>query len=403
MKYGLILIVTLLFFSGCNTTSTQSNTDVNTGSTVGYLVDANVSGVDYYGINCDKSISGVTGYDNNLSGKFIYNYGCEYIEFKIGSIILGNIKVDDINKTDHIVFITDLVERDRNDTNNVNVVNILRVLQTLDDDEDPFNGIYITDEMKKKIKHRLNYHLEDNLTNEQDLQNILDYNDINRTLVTSIKSLVHFEDTLRGYNIDVDTVPPYKPYLSQLVKSTSNSRTYVELNGEKNSKICVNNSCDTNVTISLYENLYLDANGYKLLELDTNMSNSILDPFSDFNITLVDDQNNTSEGFAFSIFKDSDQPKIRHNSIVNGLFTKTINSNETYIADLNITDRSLDNNLTLHYEIRGDDKDKISYTQPSTLSLYFKETQAVGTYNFILHVEDEAKHQVDVNFTITVQ
>lgn len=403
MKYGLILIIAIIFLTGCNTTSTQNNTDVNTQSTIGYLVDANVSGVDYYGINCDNPISGVTGSDNNLSGKFVYNYSCEYIEFKIGSIILGNIKVDDINKTDHIVFITDLAEKDRDDTNNSNVINVLRILQTLDEDENPFNGIFITEEMKKKVKHRLNYHLEDNLTSEQDLKGILTNNDINRTLISSIKSLVHFEDTLRGYNIDVDTVPPYKPYLSEIIKSTSNSRTHVELNGEKNSKICVNNSCDANSTMSLYENLTLDNNGYKLLELDTNMSDSALNPFDDFNITLIDDQNNTSEGLTFSIFKDSDQPKVRHNSIVNGIFSKTINSNETYIADLNITDRSLDHNLTLHYEIRGEDKDKISYTQPSTLSLYFKETQAVGTYSFILHVEDEARHQVDVNFTITVQ
>lgn len=390
--YKLVLTITIFsFFSGCNsTTSSATETEVNTQSTVGYLIDANVSGVEYEGINCEEPVSGITGSDDNKSGVFVFNYSCESLEFKIGGVTLGDILVTDINTTDYKVFITDLADKDRNDTNNSSVKNIVRLLQTLDDDEYPFNGIFITKQMRDKVVHTETMKLENENYSETDLANILVKNDINRTLVTSIKALVHFEDTLRDNGVVVDTVPPYQPYIESLPKATKNDKTYLEIHGEKNAYVYLN---------GVTTNQRLDDNGtLEELELDTNITIYPRNTFVEYNLTLVDDQNRSSEPLEIRLFMDTQEPSI-DNLVSNAVNAKTITAPSKYIMDFEVTDNSLDFNLSLTYEILGEHKDYFRFVSSA---LYFIEEPTAGVYNIGIKVIDEAKHEDDANLTITV-
>jgi hypothetical protein len=386
MHFLYIVSFVILFFTACEVDSQDTNTQTNSQTSTAVLVDENVSGVQYY---CDNEYLGLTGGDDNVSGKFSYKNNCNAIVFKIGEITLAEMKPIDINNDD-IVYITDLVGKDRNDTNNTSVKNVIRLLQTLDDDNDPRNGIFITQEIRDSITQRLNYPISDELISEQDLQNTLIDNNINKQLIPSINALVHFENVLRDDNIPVDTVAPFKPYLSTNILATSDYQTYIDINGEESTKILLNN-IDTNKS--------LDKNGYYgEFKLDTNLSNNT---FGEYNISLKDDYNHTSEQLILRILMDTKDPKFEG---INQRFDEnniTITEVTKHITDLNITDNSLEYNLTLQYEITGDHKELVELNTTS-LSLDFISVPSNGTYKFNVHVTDEALHENFAKFNVIV-
>lgn len=374
IKYIFISLILVLFIS-CG-----SNTSTSSPNYTGYLVDSRVSGVEY---TCNN-ISGITKED----GSFTFNYSCDEITFKLGNIILANMKISSV-KTDNIFYITDITQRsNRNDTNNIPVKNITRLLQSLDDDNDPRNGINITQNIRDNIVTNIPYEIGSDKINEQDLQNIVKEADPSKTLISDTKALVHFEQVLRDNNIYVDTVPPFKPYLSNNIISTPSDITIIDIHGEQNTKIYLN---------GIYTNKDINKDGiYNDFELDTS---HIKNTFKEFNLTLVDDTNKTSEILQLRIFKDTDD--IGNKDKLPASNT-TINSPEQFIYDIDITDNSTSYGLDLVYKIEGDDKDLFEIDTTNGYLSFKNPSIAGNTYNIKLTVSDLAYHSVSKDINITV-
>jgi len=364
-----------VFLSSCinSNTKTKSNSVISTG----YLVDANVSGVEYI---CND----ITGF-TNMDGSFEFNYECDYITFKIGSLILAEMSTSKV-RNDNIFYIGDIAQKDaRYDTNNTSVKNITRILQTLDDDKNPENGINITSIIRDNITNNIPAHLSSENINESDLENIImDANLSKDDLVSPIKALVHYEQTLRDNNILVDTVPPYKPYLDEDIYAISNDFAFININGEKNTNIYLN-GIDTNLT--------LDSSGFhKDFKLITNGET---DKLYDYNITLKD-TSSFSENLSLRIFKDTVDPKYTFSN------PSAITSPDTNVTTIVATDNSLNEpyNLSLTYEISGTHANLFEIDSNGLLT--FKNSSVAGTYNINIEVSDLADHSIDGDIIITV-
>jgi hypothetical protein len=372
----IFLVLTILIFSSCDSSSTKAKS--YSTNQIGYLVDANVSGVEYY---CDD-LNGLTASD----GSFIFNYSCDDIAFKIGSITLATMKISNV-KDDHIFYITDITQRSsRADTNNTAVKNISRLLQTLDDDSNPENGINITQSVRDNITNNLSYEIQSTNISETDLENIIKDANLTKELVSPIRALVHVEQILRDHNISADTVPPYIPYVDNEILATNNDITTINLNGEKNTKIYLD---------GIYTNKTLSSEGkYKNFELNTSHDKNT---FRSFNITLVDDTNKMSKALVLNMFKDTDDLGNKDTFPPSDI---TINSSTNIVYnDLNITDNSTDYNLSLVYTISGKDKDLFDI---NSTTLYFKSNPLPNTYYINLTISDLANHQISKDINITV-
>ena len=373
----IFLISILILISGCNFDDSRSSS--KSVKATGYLLDSKVSGVEYY---CNN-IQGIT--DKN--GAFKFDYSCNYISFKIGSVTLAEMSTLNINK-DKLFFITDITEQQsRADTNNTSVKNITRLLQTLDDDYNPENGINITKQTRDNISNTVNLNISNKNINEDDLKNIVIDAGLNRELVSPIKALVHFEQTLRDNNIHVDTVPPYLPFLSKNILATANDKTYIDINGEKNTKLYLN---------GIYTGYILDKDGiHDSLELDTS---GLKNKFYDFDITIKDDANQTSEVLHISIFKDTDD-------ISPYIFPKDINitSPNKEVIDLNITDNSEDYGLSLDYELSGLHASYFEVNSTNGKVSFKNDSVAGNTYQLTITVSDKSNHKRSGDLEVIVK
>ncbi len=140
-KYSfLALFLMLLLGSGCDVSSTTEKPDEVSG-TVGYLVDAPISGVRY---ECGSRL-GTT----NAEGKF----QCVTlpVHFSVGTLLLGSI----IEFTDDSkVYPQDLLNIERSNFTDSRLIIITRFLQSLDDDGSYEDGINIPTSISDKF---LNY------------------------------------------------------------------------------------------------------------------------------------------------------------------------------------------------------------------------------------------------------
>jgi len=374
----LLLTSVIFIYNGCN--SSSSSTSSSNSLIKAYLVDSNVSGVEYY---CNDDIQGIT--DKN--GAFYFDYSCNTIEFRIGTITLASMDTKYIKK-DNIFYLTDITQQPtRSDTNNTSVKNIARLLQSLDDDYNPSNGINITEQTRENITKTIPFNISNENINDVDLKNILLDANINNELISELRALVHVEQTLRDNNISVDTVPPYKPYLTTNIISTSNDLTYIDLNGEKNSKIFINN---------IYTNKNLSQNGtYSNFELNTSGYKNL---FYDFNITLKDNTNKTSPTLSLSIFKDTDDLNpYTFPSIVN------VSSPSKEVLDINITDNSQDYGLLLNYNLSGVDAQYFDINN-SNGKLTLKNDSISGKqYNLNISVSDQSNHKRSADIIVKIQ
>lgn len=108
----------------------------------GYFIDSPVAGLSY----TSGSQSGFTGTD----GSFTYEVG-QPVTFKLGNMILGSVTVDKNNR----IFPVDLVSNATDETH-ANVSLMARVLQTLDSDQDPSNGITISEATRSAVRTVIN-------------------------------------------------------------------------------------------------------------------------------------------------------------------------------------------------------------------------------------------------------
>ncbi len=337
-----------------------------------YFLDSKISGVHY---QCDNGgVLKTTGID----GSFSYDNTCANITFSLNNkVILGTISVANI-PSDYKLYITDFAGNSRTDTTTQYVKNLARLLQSLDSDENPKNGITIA---SNNITSSLTINSS---TTPTTLQDILSLQYPTRTLLSELCAIVHLEEVLKDNGFYVDTVPPCKPRLALDINATSNDKSYIELIGEKNTKIYLN-GVDTNLT--------LDSDGrYYDFELNTPIKRGT---FDDFNITFVDSTGKISEALMLHILNDTDQPLITNFPSNNSI---TIPTGNTAITTFNTTDDSSTYGFSLSYEVLGTDKDLFNITNNGILTL--KSATSTRPLSIQIKVKDKANHYDIKSLTI---
>ena len=379
-KYLFIIFISMFIIS-CS----QSDVNTNKNEDIGYLIDAKVSGVQY---ECNN-IQGIT----KIDGSFNFDYVCDEIVFKIGAITLASIPSSQI-PFDNKFFISDIIDNnERNDSNNTSVKNIIRLLQTLDEDMNPENGIHISKTTRNNIQDTSAHKISSPLISETDLENIIKDSDLNRTLVSPIKALVHFEQTLRDNNIHVDTVPPYKPSLQKtLLASSKEDNIFVNIIGEKNTYIYLDGN-NTNLKLNkfgIFEDFTLNISG------DSNI-------FYDFNISLKD-EHLMSETLQLHILKDREDIEKYDNFSFSASYDINLSEGNTSVFKIKIKDDSEDHNLSLIYKITGNDKDLFDVNSSSKMLYFLNDINNIETriHKIQIRVSDEADHfiqsgDIDIN------
>lgn len=340
-----------------------------------------------------KFYEGFTG--EHGDGVFIVKTNCPELEFSLigtngSKIILNTISTSFFDSNNYKLFITNLAGAATTDTNNQRVKNIARLLLSLDNNQNEKDNIDINSSLLDNTLGLIGSTIDEN-TNINDLNAVVQKQFPERELISELCAIVHLERTLKKHNFNIDTVPPCKPKLVYEINSTSNNVTYVELEGEGNTNIHLNN-VDTG--------LDLDENGNFLeFRLSTPIE---LNSFDEFNISLVDSKGQRSEIKTVKIFNDPDQPYF--NSL-----PSTINSSSTNILDLNVSDTSKDHNLSnfsklkLKYEILDNNisghRNNFEIDENGTLK--YKNNVSSGTYYVKIKVSDEVLHFVEANLTIT--
>ncbi len=271
----------ILFLSGCQSGSSDySNTSINNTSS-GYLVDANITGVEYS--NKDTNIRGTT----DSSGKFTF-VDNSTLTFNIGGLKLGELNTKNI-KSDKIIYPTDLLGLDRNETNNTKTIKLIRMLQSLDNDNNPYNGIEINSTIATQLQNSTLDFTNDSLTIE-DINTTL--SDLNKTLISEVDALIHYEYTLQSNGLAVDTIAPLKPIILTTIPNQIITESFdLNISGERGTTIFVNDINTTNK---------IDINGSKIITLDTTGVNGN----KHFSIKLKDDAGFYSEDVNLTLYKN---------------------------------------------------------------------------------------------------
>lgn len=323
---GLMLISLIItLFSGCDW---DENNTLLQADIKGQLVDSHISGVSY---TTSSGKTGVTDHD----GYFIYSLEDTTITFNIGNLKVADFNLSAIN-TDHKILPADLVGVDRNNSTDVNVLKLIRLFQSLDDDNNPYNGINITDSIKNGIV------IENNVSdiNITTLNSIVDTT--GKSFKSELNSKAHYEEILRDVFLlsYVDTIAPVIPTLSIDINSTAQSSTIVEVNGEVGSTIYIN-GIDTNQTI--------DSTGRTNILLDTNAT---IGNINDFRITIRDRNNNISNILEFSVTKL--RPLYIKSAIYDNNQTQTVNDDKLSLyINAQIDINSINVDMSTNYNING--------------------------------------------------
>jgi hypothetical protein len=347
-----------LLFIGCD--SKNNNEDkVTVIYKTAQLIDSPVIGIDYACSN--SSTNGTT----NENGTFQYDVNCDTITFSIGGVtVYSTTSVP----SDEKLYITDLVGVVRTDTNNSTVLNISRFLQSLDDNNNPYDGINITNDVKISL-NSATLDLSANPT-VTDLNTTL--TNLGKTLISESDAVAHFTYTLNSdLSLDIDSPPPPAPVLTSTPLFTNTNLTSIEINGQPATKIFIN-GIDTNITIPITSKI--------LYALDTSSADGLLD----FNITLRDDNLQDSIGLLFSITKDIISPIITGNN--------DINLNENIQEVINIIASDIN---ALAYSLTGSDVSLFKINSSSGEISFL--SPGGGDYEFPLDQNQDNIYYITVN------
>ena len=159
----------------------------------GQLIDSQVSGVEY------RTTSKKTGLTDK-NGYFQYIAGDE-IEFMIGKLHLGQTKAQTV--------LTPIELANKNTVNHPEVVNRLRLLQSLDSDQNPANGISITENIRSQV-FAISFSQEQDLF-EKDAKALLQQVCSSCQLTDASKAINHFQKRL--------AMKPQEQLLTGILKS----------------------------------------------------------------------------------------------------------------------------------------------------------------------------------------
>jgi len=155
-------------------------------NSIGVLLDSPIEGIKYE----STSNSGVT----NPSGEFTFNPS-EIVSFYIGDVLIAEISPEFI--------VTPLLLMSDSDPKSEVVLNFIRLIQTLDNDNNPDNGINITEEIAQQVttavgNDTLSFQMStDTFENSSIVQNIL-INTSNSTLVSKDVAYDHLIQSLEN-------------------------------------------------------------------------------------------------------------------------------------------------------------------------------------------------------------
>lgn len=193
LKGGLVALISSVILVGCggsgggNGNGQVSPVEETTTAATGVFEDSAVEGLQYV----SGDISGVT----NAEGEFEYLVG-EQVTFSIGDIVVGSaIGAQTITPVSLVAGAVD-------ETNAV-VTNIARFLQTLDNDNNPDNGILITEDVRNLAQERTIDFDQSifNFANDGNVQTIVaELSALTsagaRGLISQSQAQVHLSDTL---------------------------------------------------------------------------------------------------------------------------------------------------------------------------------------------------------------
>ena len=156
----------------------------------GVFIDSPVKGL--------RWVSGSTSGTTDILGTFQYQSGAD-VSFYIADMLIGSAKGDSV------LIPLDLVA-DAQDITNQTVTNIVRFFMTIDNDNNPSNGIEITDEMAQALTAgtQINFAQSDvNFSSSDDVQRVITAlteasREGSRPIVSSADAQEHAENSLKG-------------------------------------------------------------------------------------------------------------------------------------------------------------------------------------------------------------
>ena len=174
VRLSLLIIFAISALSGCGSSGSSSDSSSKQGT----FVDSAVSGIKYQ----TPTQSGFT--DSNGLFKFLEN---EEITLSIGGITLGNTTASTVITPVNMV-------SNAKDHSNESVLKILQFLQTLDTDQDPTNGIQISEAARNAAA---NLQLNFDTDSETTIGNIIkQMTGDNRSLLSAAQASIHFTQSL---------------------------------------------------------------------------------------------------------------------------------------------------------------------------------------------------------------
>lgn len=157
----------------------------------GYFIDSGVDGLNYV-----SSPSGLSGVTSN-GGRFDFKAG-DTVTFYIGNVELGSAQGAEV--------VTPLTLAGTDDINNVQANNISRLLITLDDDDNPDNGITISEDVRIAVEELsgevvdIDFESDDFLSDAQILVDTIDSTPAK--LVTQQEAKEHLQQSLTDTDAD---------------------------------------------------------------------------------------------------------------------------------------------------------------------------------------------------------
>jgi hypothetical protein len=260
----------------CNDTLSRNSSQ----NFIGKLVDSAVEGVGY---RCGDSI-GTTDENGTFSCTALP------VSFHIGAIELGSVSTLPLDKQ---VFPQDIVDVNRSDVNNTEVLKLAMLLQSLDNDKNASNGIKLKEDANKTFSEVIllaEYTLEDLKIKLKESDNnliFLEENDV-------IKHLSLTLGLLDNNSTVTDTIAPLSPTLVVTPSVTKEDSIEVEVQGEANADVYLN---DIKVGT-------INSEGSLNITLNTSGEDGV----KTFNIIIQDEAGNKSSTLDFELNKDTTPP-----------------------------------------------------------------------------------------------
>jgi hypothetical protein len=200
-RAGLFIAILLFFTAGCSRGGGGGVVATPENANVGVFLDSAVDGMDY----STGSWSGTTG-DAGTQGSFYYQNG-ESITFSIGSVILGT------TAAKGLITPADLGASVKT-TADQKVINIARLILSLDSDNNPDNGITISEQAREALTG-VNVDLTNpTLDNDAGIQEMFRrlneigvfqvYPEEVTSLVSSEDAQIHLENTLTQIQVEAE-------------------------------------------------------------------------------------------------------------------------------------------------------------------------------------------------------